>query len=494
MFFSAPKNNKLDRLIAVDHSLAIIEFSPDGTILDANENFLKAIGYSLNEIVGKHHSMFLEPAKAALMEYKTFWDNLRRGRVQQSEFKRITKSGKAIWIEASYTPVFSSSGQVTKIIKFATNITERKLRAADHASQIEAINRSQAVIEFTLDGHIVRANENFLKVMGYQEEEILGKHHSMFVEEEYRRSRDYAEFWSRLREGDFFSAEYKRIAKGGREVWIHGSYYPIMDADGAPYKVVKYAIDITERILLAQRNERIRKIIEANLGDVNHAISSANAQTSTAASASTQTSANVQAVASAAEEMNASVEEIAQNMHRSRDAVDQMVSQVQVADGATKRLLTATQSMTSIISLIQDIAGQINLLALNATIESARAGEAGKGFAVVASEVKSLAGQTAKATEQIAREIEGVQAISRETVESLDTIQSSIDHVREFVTNVAGAIEEQSAVMRDISSNMQIAAMGVDSVNKSVNEIVQATNIAEEATRKVLEASVTLAA
>lgn len=489
-----PFNRKRDLLGAVDDSMAIIEFSSDGIIQHANQNFLKAVGYSLNEIHGKHHSIFVDPDESRSAKYQQFWEKLRAGNVMQSEFMRLSKGGKPIWIEASYTPVKASNGTVQRVIKFATDITERKTISLDQAGQLTAIDRSQAVIEFDLDGHILRANKNFLSTLGYTAEEIIGKHHSMFVDAEQRATTEYKEFWKRLKSGDFFSAEYKRIGKGGNEVWIQASYNPIFDAAGKPYKVVKYATDITKEVLTHQRNANILKSIEDNLGDVNKAISNAHKQTASAASASHQTSSNVQAVASAAEEMNASVEEIAQNMNKSRGAVDTMFGQVEVADQATQRLVGAAQSMSGIIGLIQDIAGQINLLALNATIESARAGEAGKGFAVVASEVKNLAGQTAKATEQIAKEIEGIQFVSKEAVDSLSTIRQSIEMVREYVTNVAGAIEEQSAVMRDISSNMQVAAMGVNSVSESVSEVANATEVADTAARKVLEASLSLAA
>lgn len=491
MFNSISKDQN-ERLKALDDAIAVIEFATDGTVLFANRNFLEAMGYQLDEIKGKKHAIFVDPAYAQSQDYQLFWQNLRQGHAQQAEYKRLSKDGHAVWIEATYKPSINARGEVTKIIKFATVITERKNLALDYASQINAIDRSQAVIEFTLDGTIVKANQNFLTTVGYSKEEIIGKNHSMFVDTETRNSQDYKRFWDKLRQGEFFSAEYKRLGKNGKEIWLQATYSPIFDTNGNTYKVVKYASDISSHVESLHRKEKLVKIIDQNIKEVNQAISSANRQTSSAAGATTQTSANVQAVASAAEEMNASVDEIAQNMNRSRGAVDGMITQVQSADLATQRLVTTAQSMSGIVSLIQDIAGQINLLALNATIESARAGEAGKGFAVVASEVKNLAGQTAKATEQIAREIEGIQTVSREAVESLGTIRLSIENVREYVTNVAGAIEEQSAVMREISSNMQVASQGVNSVNESMGEIAQSTQMADIAAQKVQEASVAL--
>ncbi|MBY0354095.1 MAG: PAS domain-containing protein [Rickettsiales bacterium] len=230
MLFSSLSAQQSDRLKAADHSLAIIEFATDGTILDA-------MGYSLAEIKGKHHSLFVEPSYAAEQAYRDFWENLRKGEVQQAEFMRLAKGGKVVWIEASYAPIISKSGHVEKIIKFATDITKRKLIADDLRNQIQAVHRSNAVIEFTLDGIIVSANQNFMSTVGYSAEEIIGKHHSMFVEPDMKNSSEYAQFWQKLKSGEFFSAEYKRVGKGGKVIWLQASYNPIKDSAGVPYKV-----------------------------------------------------------------------------------------------------------------------------------------------------------------------------------------------------------------------------------------------------------------
>ncbi|WP_409363219.1 methyl-accepting chemotaxis protein [Bradyrhizobium japonicum] len=236
-------------LAAIDRSQARIEFSLDGRVLDANENFLNTLGYSLNEIKGQHHSMFVDPAFRQSNDYRMFWDKLGRGEFDAGQYKRIGKGGKEVWIQASYNPIFDPNGKPFKVVKYATDITEQTLKNADLGGQIDAINKAQAVIEFTLDGKILNANENFLNTLGYSLSEIKGQHHSMFVDPGYRQSPDYRLFWDKLGRGEFDAGQYKRIGKGGKEVWIQASYNPIFDPNGKPFKVVKYASDITEQTL-----------------------------------------------------------------------------------------------------------------------------------------------------------------------------------------------------------------------------------------------------
>ena len=244
------------QLAAISKAQAIIEFNLDGTIITANDNFLNVLGYKIEEIRGKHHSMFVEPAFKESSEYKQFWRDLNAGKFQAAEYKRIGKGGKEVWIQASYNPIFDLNGQPFKVVKFATDVTATKLKNADFEGQLAAISKAQAVIEFNLDGTVLAANENFLKVLGYSLEEIKGKHHSMFVEPGYKESAEYKNFWRDLNAGKFQAAEYKRIGKGGKEVWIQASYNPIFDLNGRPFKVVKYATDIT--LAVQQRLVNVR--------------------------------------------------------------------------------------------------------------------------------------------------------------------------------------------------------------------------------------------
>ncbi len=230
-------------LSALSKSQAVIEFSMDGIIITANENFLSVMGYSLPEVQGKHHSIFIDSQLKNSQEYRQFWDTLNRGEFQAAEYKRIGKNGKEVWIQASYNPIIGPDGKPMKVVKYATDVSAQKLQNADYLGQINAIKKSQAVIEFNMDGTITDANDNFLNALGYSLQEIKGKHHSMFVEASYRLSVEYRQFWESLNRGEFQAAEYRRIGKGGKDVWIQASYNPIMDLNGKPFKVVKYATE-----------------------------------------------------------------------------------------------------------------------------------------------------------------------------------------------------------------------------------------------------------
>ena len=414
------------QVAAANRSQAVIEFNMDGTVRGANENFLNTLGYTLNEIRGKHHSMFVAPAERDSAAYREFWAALNRGEYQSAEYKRIGKGGKEVWIQVSYNPIFDEKGRPSKVVKFATDVTAQKLKNADLAGQIAAIDKAQAVIEFNMDGTIVTANANFLGAVGYSLAEIKGKHHSMFVDPSERDGAAYREFWAALNRGQYQAAEYKRIGKGGKEVYIQASYNPILDLNGKPFKVVKYATDTTRQVLVRMGNERVRGMMES--------------------------------VAAGSEELNASVREISEAMTKSRETAMGAVEQVAAADAQAQRLTEAAQAMSGIVELINNITGQINLLALNATIESARAGEAGRGFAVVASEVKSLANQAKQATDKIGQEIGSLNSISGDVVNALSTIKQAINNVSEYVTSTAAAIEEQSTVTNEMSTSMQRAA------------------------------------
>jgi methyl-accepting chemotaxis protein len=414
------------KIAAISRAQAVIEFNMDGTIVTANDNFLNAMGYSLPEVQGRHHSMFVTPADRDSGAYREFWATLNRGGYQAAEYKRIGKGGKEVWILATYNPILNEAGKPFKVVKFATDVTAQKLKAADSDGQIAAIGKSQAVIEFNMDGTIRNANPNFLTTMGYALSEVQGRHHSMFVEADERNSQGYKEFWETLNRGQYQAAEYKRIGKGGREVWIQASYNPILDLNGKPFKVVKYASDTTAQAVARQKAERARGLIES--------------------------------VAAGSEEMSASIREISQTMTKSKETAAMATARVEAADQQALKLNAAAQAMSGIVQLIGDITGQINLLALNATIESARAGEAGRGFAVVASEVKNLANQAKQATDTISGEIEALNNVAGDVVGSLVAIKTAIGSVNEFIASTAAAVEEQSIVTGDMSSNMQRAS------------------------------------
>jgi methyl-accepting chemotaxis protein len=470
---------------ALNMSQAVIQFAPDGTILDANDNFCSAMGYAVGEIRGKHHRLFVDKAEAESQDYAAFWDSLRKGTYQQAEFRRFSKTGQEVWIQATYNPLLDSSGKVYRVIKFATDVTERKLKDADTAGQLAAIGKSQAIIEFDLDGNILHANDLFLNAMGYRADEVVGKHHRLFVEDSYGASPAYRSFWSSLRLGEFQQAEFKRFGKGGREVWIQATYNPILDMNGKPFKVVKFAVDITEAVHTRQENERLAAMVMENMENIGNAVQLANAKFATTAEASHEVSATVQQVAAGAEQLDSSVQEIARSTAMSTEQVARAIEQTGSADHAVSDLAQSAEAMGGIIELIQDIAAQINLLALNATIESARAGEAGKGFAVVAGEVKSLASQVATATDKISTEIDTMQSVSEAVVKALSVIKTSIAEIESSVTGVGGAVEEQAAVTREISQNMQVTSEAVNQIDSGINEIRSSIQIADTASTTV---------
>tara|TARA_R110002096_G_scaffold426421_1_gene636135 strand:- start:23769 stop:25652 length:1884 start_codon:yes stop_codon:yes gene_type:complete len=469
----------LGQIDAINKAQAVISFELDGTIIDANENFLGAVGYSENEVVGQHHSMFVDPDYARSAEYKGFWKALANGEFQAAEYKRLGKGGKEIWIQATYNPIFDPDGKPYKVVKFATDITEQIMRNADYSGQIDAINKAQAVISFNLDGTILDANSNFLGAVGYSLAEIVDQHHRMFVDPAYAAGEEYKLFWQALGRGEFQADEYKRIGKGGNEIWIQASYNPILDPNGNPFKVVKFATDITAQVLARQEAEKVGKLVDEKLGQILGAVGNANERSASAASASTQTLQTVQSVAAAAEEFEASAQEIARSMEKSKDDVLKARSDADAADQFAQQLAAAAESMGSIVQVITDIAGQINLLALNATIESARAGEAGKGFAVVASEVKSLANQVADATQRISSEITDMQSVSNDVAGQLDGIKSSVQSVESSVMSVSSAVEEQAATSLEITRSMQIASTAVEDINTNLDTISAAVDEAD---------------
>ena len=488
MFANSDRRTDANQTVdALNQSFAVIEFTPNGEILAANDLFLGTVGYELGEVVGKHHRMFVPKDIAESADYVDFWKNLAAGTFQGGEFRRQHRNGKDIWLQATYNPIRDRSGKVRKVVKFALDITEQKENAAKAMSQVNAINRSSAVIEFDVDGTIRTANDLFLKTMGYSLSEIQGKHHSMFADPAFARSQEYQDFWKSLAGGEFQTGEYRRLAKGNREIFLQASYNPIFDPAGKCTGVVKVASDITRMVHDRQKRESVGKEVDHSLSTMAESLMNAQTRANEIASSSTETESLVQTVASAAEEFNASIGGIAESMSSSKSAVDDSITATSAADQATEELANTTASMTSIVGLIQDIASQINLLALNATIESARAGEAGKGFAVVANEVKSLASQVATATAQISNDIGAVQNVSSKVVEHLNYIKSSIQHVEGSVTGVATAVEEQRAVSRDISSNINMASSSVQTIANGIQHIAEVVRNANDLSNEGIE-------
>ena len=469
------------KLSALDRAQAVIEFDLSGTILHANQNFLDTMGYELDEIVGQHHSMFAPEGHELTAEYKNFWKNLAEGEFDSGEYKRVGKGGREIWIQASYNPVLDNNGVPFRVVKYATDITASKLRNADFEGQLEAIGKSQAVIEFDLDGTIRNANENFLATLGYKLDEIVCQHHRMFVEPNYANSTEYEAFWQALQEGKYRSGEYERFDKSGESVWIQASYNPILDVSGRPVKVVKYATDITEKRRIEAEIRSVAGSLASSatqLADVSEEMGNSAEQTSEKASnasaVSEQVSVNIKSVADAVGELTISIKEIAGNSTEASDVAGTAVDAAQQTNLLVSQLGESGAEIGKVIKVITSIAQQTNLLALNATIEAARAGEAGKGFAVVANEVKELAKETANATEEIGQKIQAIQVDTASAVEAIREISEIISRINEIQTSIAGAVEEQSATTNEIGRSVDEAAKGSSEIAANVSGVAQA--------------------
>jgi len=476
------------QIAAVSKAQAVIEFNLDGTIITANENFLTVLGYQLDEIKGKHHSMFVEPSYRESADYKRFWRDLNDGKFQAAEYKRIGKGGKEVWILASYNPIFDLNGRPFKVVKYATDVTATKLKTADHEGQLAAIGKSQGVIEYKLDSTIITANDILLKTFGFRLEEIQGKPHSILVDAATRESAEYKQFWQDLREGQYKRVESKRVDHAGKEIWIEANYNPILDLNGRPFKIVNFCTDITEKKRAEISQKRTLEIVTQNaqaLGSASEELSATSTQmvgnaeeTSTQANvvsaAAEQVSKNVQTVATGTEEMSASIKEIAKNAQDAAKVATTAVKAAETTNATITKLGESSAEIGKVIKVITSIAQQTNLLALNATIEAARAGEAGKGFAVVANEVKELAKETAKATEDISQKIEAIQGDTKSAVLAIGEISTIINKINDYQNTIASAVEEQTATTNEISRNVAEAAKGSTEIAQNITGVAEA--------------------
>ena len=490
-------------LSAMSKSQAIIEFDLEGKVLTANENFCRALGYELKEIVGNHHRMFCDPAYIATPAYHDFWARLGSGEYDAGTYKRLAKGNREVWIQASYNPVFRS-GKPVKVVKFAVDVTDAKKKAIDDAGKLAALSRSQAVIEFLPTGEILTANENFCSAMGYAPSEIVGKHHSIFCDPAHARTEEYKRFWQRLAQGEFIANEFVRYGKGGKEIWIQAAYNPIVDADGKVYKVVKFATDVTSRMSAiselagALRSlsegdltktlersfvpsmEQLRHDFNATIDKLSQTLTTVGHNASAIAAGSRELGDSAEAFSRRTEQQAASVEEtaaaleeitttVADSSQRAEEAgrlvaetkrgAEESGTVVRNAVAAMDQIEKSSREITNIIGVIDDIAFQTNLLALNAGVEAARAGEAGKGFAVVAQEVRELAQRSASAAKEIkalittsSEHVRNGVGLVGQTGKALEQIVTQVGDINTNVAAIVKASKEQTIGLREINS------------------------------------------
>ena len=361
---------------AVHRSQAVASFAIDGTILSANDNFLALFGYGADEVIGRTHAMFVDPGAGAKAVDIELWRQLRAGRFQQAEFKRLGKDGRFLYIKASYNPILGAGG---KPVKIATDITAATRLAMDDEGQIKALRQSQCVIEFELDGTILSANEKFLDAFGYRLEEVRGRHHRMFVDAATVESQAYRTFWNRLRSGIYQAGEFQRIGKEGREVFIQATYNPITDRDGRPIKIVKFAADITNQVREHRRREDLQKVVAEDLNGIAEAASDVARQASDASSTAVAVRSDVEAVVVGADHLFQSADRIGVQISQATTILGRAVDETIVTTSLMGELGQHAARIEQAIALIRGIASQTDLLALNATIEAARSGDAGRG-------------------------------------------------------------------------------------------------------------------
>src|SRR5450830_1713613 len=521
---------------AIDRFQGAIDLSLDGIILSANETYQKILGYTNSELVGQHVSLVLEPTFAKSPEYQAMWAKITNGEYVSGQYKRIGKGGKEVWIQAYYSPIKDMSGKIYKIANYVIDVTEQTLRNNDFESQIKVISHNQAVIEFTPQGKIIGVNKNFLDVVGYSENELLGQHHSMLVDRDYKNSPEYREFWEKIGRGEYDAGQYKRIVKGGAEIHLSASYNPILDMNGKVLKVVKFATDITaainaqqalakavqetqQVIQLAKESDLTQRIpLEGKVGSIAQLCEGVNSlldnmveiitkvkdsgeTINTAANeisaGNNDLSQRTEQQASSLEETAASMEELAstvkQNSENARQANRLAVEASSVANkggGVVNQVVTTMSDISSssrkiedIISVIDGIAFQTNILALNAAVEAARAGEDGRGFAVVAGEVRNLAQRSAAAAKEIkqliSESVEKVQGGTRLVEEAgvtMEDIVNSVKRVTDIMGEITAASVEQSTGINQVNN----AVTQMDEVTQQNSALVEQAAAASE--------------
>ena len=408
---------------AVKVGVATISFTPSGEILEANPLFLSVVGYSEQEVIGKHHRIFCDAHYAQSSSYAQFWEQLRQGHSHSGIYQRIDKHGRELWLEATYFPV-KVEGKVVRVVKIASDITESYQQLSRQKAIISALDRALAIIEFTPKGEIVTANQNFLSCVGYSLSQLKGQHHRLFCDESFYREQPH--FWDDLAHGQLKSGLFSRRDSHGNEIWLEATYNPIKDESGKVVKVIKFASEVTERIKRAQAVSEAANI------------------------AQTISQETTRFAATGSELLTASV--------TISSAISEQVSRT---SGLIGQLNEQSKSIEAIVSTISSIAEQTNLLALNAAIEAARAGDQGRGFAVVADEVRQLAARTSLSTGEIASVVQKNRELTAQITSNINEVATSAQRGKEQIGEVSGVMSqiEQGAInVTETVSNLAIGS------------------------------------
>ncbi|MGB8168670.1 MAG: PAS domain-containing methyl-accepting chemotaxis protein [Chthoniobacteraceae bacterium] len=484
----------------------ISESDLKGDILTVNEKFCEISKYSREELIGKPHNTTRHPDMPK-ETFKELWSAIGRGKPFRGIIKNRAKDGTPYYVDAVIAPVLGENGKPRKYIGVRYDITAAEIERQNMKGVLSAIDSTYAYIEFDTTGNVLTANSNFLQLLGYKIDEIVGKHHRLFVDPAFVNTPSYAQFWNELSAGKSQNDVFKRITKGGGEIWIQAVYAPVKDEMGRVFKVVKIATDVSAR-KVAETNLRITMdAVAANATTLSSAseelsatsqqmVSNAeetSAQAGVVSAAAEQVSKNVQTVATGTEEMTASIREIAKNAQDAAKVAASAVTVAATTNTTIAKLGDSSAEIGKVIKVITSIAQQTNLLALNATIEAARAGEAGKGFAVVANEVKELAKETAKATEDISQKIEAIQADTKSAVAAIAEISAVIARINDYQNTIASAVEEQTATTNEISRNVAEAAKGSTEIAENSTGVATAAKSTSSGANDTLQASAELA-